>query len=70
MLKKIKQLKSKWLEFRLQCLIRRQECIDAILAEREIEYNAGLQEMRDAHGQVTNKLAAKRTALRSQLIRL
>ncbi|WP_211452605.1 hypothetical protein [Collimonas antrihumi] len=65
----IQQLKRKWREFRLQWLIKRQEAIDAVLNEQERAYEDGLQEVRNVHEKITNRLAAKRTAIRSALIR-
>ena len=65
----IQQLKRKWREFRLQWLIDRQEAIDAVLNQQERAYEDGLHEVRDAHKKITNRLAAKRTAIRSALVR-
>jgi hypothetical protein len=62
----IKSVRRIWLNYCLSCLIDQQTAIDHLMAEAE----ADLQKLRLEHKQQTDRLAAKRTSTRSELIRL
>jgi hypothetical protein len=63
-------LKKFWLTLRLRQLYRHQRAIDSDLRIYSDAYQKSLEALRIEHEKKTDMLAAKRTAIRSALIRV
>lgn len=61
-----KAVKREWVRFQLQQLIDQQATIDTLMWEKTVELN----QLARLHDAATNELAAKRTAMRTKLLRL